>query len=119
MTIAQVAERFNVTTDTLRYYEKVGMIPKVSRTSGGIRSYGEVDMNWVEFIICMRSSGISIEVLKEYVELYQLGESTLEERRQLLIKERNAIATRLHTLQTTLDRLDYKIENYITISPKN
>lgn len=76
MTIKEVSEKYNISQDTLRYYERVGMIPQVHRTGGGIRDYQEDDLGWVELAICMRSAGLPVEVMIEYVRLYMQGDST-------------------------------------------
>ena len=68
MTIKEVSQKYNISQDTLRYYERIGMIPKVARTASGIRNYQESDLNWVELVICMRSAGLPVEALIEYVE---------------------------------------------------
>ena len=81
MTIKEVAEKYDISADTLRYYERVGMIPKVTRRPNGIRDYQESDLGWVELAICMRSAGLPIEVMIEYVKLYQEGDETFEARR--------------------------------------
>lgn len=112
MTIAQVAKKYNVTPDTLRYYEKAGLIPAVRRTAGGIRDYSESDCGWVEFIRCMRGAGVQVEALVKYVSLFQKGEATFEERRKILLEQREKLAARIAEMQRSLDRLDYKIENY-------
>ena len=69
MTIKEVSKEYNISQDTLRYYERVGMIPSVTRTSGGIRDYQEEDLRWVQLAICMRSAGLPVEVMIEYVKL--------------------------------------------------
>ena len=63
MTIKEVSEKFGISQDTLRYYERVGMIPHVTRTAGGIRNYQESDIGWVEMALCMRSAGLPIEAM--------------------------------------------------------
>ena len=112
MTIKDVAEKFDISQDTLRYYEKVGLIPKVNRTSGGVRDYTEQDIRHVEFVKCMRQAGLSIEVLAQYISLYQDGDETVLERRQILIDERDRLKMRMEEMKETLDRLDFKINNY-------
>jgi DNA-binding transcriptional MerR regulator len=112
MTIAEVGERNGLSTDTLRYYERVGLIPPVTRSKGGIRNYTENDCLWVEFIKCMRSAGITIETLIEYVSLFQRGEETRETRKKILGEQRDLLAARIKELQQTLKKLDYKIANY-------
>lgn len=115
MTIAEVAKKYNISADTLRYYERIGLLPAVNRTQGGIRNYNEADCRWVEFIKCMRSAGLSVEALTEYVMLAQKGESTFEQRRQILIEQRDHLLQRIQELQESLDRLNFKISNYDTL----
>jgi DNA-binding transcriptional MerR regulator len=112
MTIAEVSEKFDISQDTLRYYERIGLIPRVNRNKSGIRDYTEEDCRWVEFIKCMRSAGLSIEVLIEYVGLFQQGDQTIEARKALLIEERKQLIERMEVMKKTLERLDYKIARY-------
>lgn len=112
MTIAEVAKKFDLTADTLRYYERMGLIPGVRRTSGGIRNYQEEDCRWIEFIKCMRGAGLPVETLIEYVRLFQMGDETFEARKALLIEQRNALAARVAEMQATLERLNKKVERY-------
>jgi len=112
MNIAEVATKFDLTQDTLRYYEKVGLIPKVKRTSGGIRHYTEYDCGWIDFIKCMRNAGVQVDSLVEYVRLFEQGDSTADSRKQILVRERDRIATQVAEMQSTLDRLNAKIERY-------
>ena len=76
MTIAEVSRTYDLSADTLRYYERIGLIPPVHRSAGGIREYDEEDCRWIEFIKCMRGAGLPIESLVEYVALFQQGEET-------------------------------------------
>ena len=80
MTIKEVSELCNLSADTLRYYEKVGMIPPIGRTAGGIRNYSDSDVQWIELAKCMRSAGLPVEVMTKYLELYREGDSTIEAR---------------------------------------
>lgn len=112
MTVKEVSEKYNITQDTLRYYERVGMIPEVTRTSGGIRSYQQKDLDWVELAICMRSAGLPVEVMIQYVQLCKEGESTIPARLELLQKQREVLHIQREQLDTTLDRLNYKIKKY-------
>jgi len=112
MTIAEVSNKFQLSADTLRYYERVGLIPSVNRTKGGIRDYNEEACRWVEFIKCMRSAGLPIEALIEYVNLFQQGEKTTVARKELLIEQRRLLLERMEDMKATLKRLDYKIERY-------
>jgi DNA-binding transcriptional MerR regulator len=112
MKIAEVSERYGLSSDTLRYYERIGLIPPVNRNGGGIRDYNELDIRRVEFIKCMRSAGLPIEVLIEYVGLVQQGDQTIEARREILKEQRVQLIARMQEMQQTLDILDHKIEVY-------
>ncbi len=78
MTIKEVCEHYNIPADTLRYYEKIGIIPTVNRTKGGQRDYQECDLAWVKMAICLRGAGLPVEALSEYVKLYREGDKTIE-----------------------------------------
>jgi DNA-binding transcriptional MerR regulator len=112
MKIAEVSEQFGMSVDTLRYYERVGLIPPVNRNDSGIRDYSELDLRRVDFIKCMRSAGLPVEVLIEYVALVQQGDSTIEARKEILKEQRALLATRMEEMQKTLDILDHKLEVY-------
>ena len=112
MKIAEVSKKYNLTEDTIRYYEKIGLIPRVPRTKSGIREFDDESCRWVEFIKCMRNSGMTIEVLTEYVNLYKQGEGTAEARKQLLIEQRKNLVKKQEEITNTIKRLDYKIEIY-------
>ena len=112
MTIAEVAKRFDLTADTLRYYERMGLIPGVPRTAGGIRDYREEDCRWIGFIKCMRGAGLPVETLVKYVRLFQMGDATFAERKALLLGQRDALIVRIAEMQGTLERLNEKIERY-------
>ncbi|MBR1622461.1 MAG: MerR family transcriptional regulator [Pseudobutyrivibrio sp.] len=112
MTIKEVCEKYDITADTLRYYERVGVIPEVGRTAGGIRDYTEEDIKWVENAICMRSAGVPVEMLIEYVRLFQLGDGTIEARKNLLVEARGEVQKNLDKYMATMDRLNYKIAMY-------
>ncbi|VBB08627.1 merr bacterial regulatory protein hth signature [Lucifera butyrica] len=112
MTISEVSEKFGIPQDTLRYYERIGLLPRVNRNKSGIRAYTEQDCKWVEFIQCMRNAGLPIEVLIEYVGLFQQGDSTIEARKELFVEQRSRLLKRMEDMQKTLERLDYKIAVY-------
>ncbi len=112
MTIAEVSKKYDLSADTLRYYERIGLIPKVNRTNGGNRSYTDDDCRWVEFAKCMRGAGLPIEELTRYVALFQQGDSAKEARKNILVKQRNLLADKMKEIQKVLDRLDSKIEMY-------
>ena len=112
MTIAQVSRKYDLSQDTLRYYERIGLIPGVNRSKGGIRDYTEEDCRWVEFAKCMRSAGLSIEVLIAYLALFEKGDGTMQARKELLLEQRALLAARIEEMKQTLERLDRKIERY-------
>ena len=112
MTIREVSERYGLSADTLRYYERVGLIPPVPRSKGGARDYDAASLDWVELIKCMRSAGVGIEALTEYCRLFQQGEEIQEARKALLEEQRRQLLERMKDMQRSLNRLNEKIENY-------
>lgn len=113
MTITEVSRKFAVSQDTLRYYERIGLIPRVNRNKSGIRDYTEEDCNWVEFIKCLRGAGLSIEVLIEYVRMFLEGDDeTVEARKELLVEQRRQLMLRMEELERTIERMDYKIASF-------
>ena len=112
MLIKDVCKQYNITADTLRYYEQVGVIPKVLRTKGGIRDFSEEDLKWVENAICMRSAGVPVELVAEYVRLFQLGDETFEKRCNLLKEAREKVLEARKKYDDALSRLNYKIDKY-------
>mgnify|MGYP002304828609 CR=1 FL=1 len=112
LTIKEVSETYDISADTLRYYERIGMIPEVTRTAGGIRDYQESDLGWVELVICMRKAGLPVEALIEYVKLYQEGDETFEARLQLLSEEREKLEEQKAQIESAINRLNHKISKY-------
>ena len=112
MKIMEVSEQYGISSDTLRYYERIGLIPPVHRNGSGIRDYNELDIRRVEFIKCMRSAGLPIEVLIEYVGLVQQGDTTIEARKEILKEQRAQLLSRMKEMQNTLEILNRKIEVY-------
>jgi DNA-binding transcriptional MerR regulator len=118
MKIAEVSERYGISSDTLRYYERVGLISTVTRNGSGIRDYAEPDLKRVEFVKCMRSAGLPVEVLIEYMGLVQQGDETIEARQEILMEQREQLIARIQEMQKTLDILNRKIEMYQNSIPK-
>jgi DNA-binding transcriptional MerR regulator len=112
MTIAEVSRKYGLSPDTLRYYERIGLLPGVHRTEGGIRDYAPEDCNWVEYVKCMRSAGVSVETLTEYVALFRQGRETIPARKKLLQEQREQIARRIAEMNAALARLDGKLDGY-------
>ena len=112
MKIREVSARYDISSDALRYYERIGLIPPVNRNKSGIRDYNEIDVRRVEFIKCMRSAGLPIDVLIEYVGLVQQGDKTIEARKEILKEQRELLVARMKEMQKTLDIVDHKIQAY-------
>ena len=112
MTISEVSKKYNLTPDTLRYYEKIGMLSNVPRNKSGIRNYDEKSCSRIEFIKCMRDAGVEIEALLEYMKLLEKGKSTAQIRKEILEEQREKLLEKQKNINASLKRLDYKIELY-------
>lgn len=112
MTITEVSKKYGLTPDTLRYYERIGLIPPVPRTKAGVRDYDEASCGWVELMKCMRGAGVQIEALIKYVALCQAEGDTNAQRIAILRDQREQMAGRIAEMQRSLDRLDHKIALY-------
>lgn len=112
MTIKEVSEKYGISQDTLRYYEKIGAIPPVTRTAGGVRNFTEADIGWVENAVCMRGAGLPVDVIAEYCRLYSMGDSTISARLKLLANQRQKLIAQKEQLEAEIARLNYKIERY-------
>ena len=115
MTIAEVSKKYNLTQDTIRYYERIGLLPEIPRTKSGIRDFDEKSCKWIEFIKCMRAAGMPIEALIEYMNLFKQGKKTIVARKQLLIEQRDVLLKKQEEIKNTIERLDYKIQLYTEI----
>ncbi|MBC2012553.1 MerR family transcriptional regulator [Listeria marthii] len=114
MNIKEASEKSGVSADTIRYYERIGLIPPVHRNENGVRKFGAEDLRWIQFSRQMRRAGLSIEALIDYLALFREGEHTLEARAELLKEQRIDLKNRIDVMQDALDRLDFKIDNYDT-----
>lgn len=118
MKIAEVSKEYGLSADTLRYYERIGLLPGVARNESGVRDYSEQDCARVQFVKCMRAANVSIEALIEYMALFEQGDSTIEARKAILEEQRDLVRERIAEMQAGLDRLNYKIDNYETMLAK-
>ena len=118
MRIAEVSKMYDISADTLRYYERIGLLEHVRRNASGVRDYDETDLARVKFIKCMRGANVSIEALIEYMQLFAEGDSTVAARKALLEEQRDLVQERINEMQAGLDRLNFKIENYDSIIRK-
>ncbi|MCI8870868.1 MAG: MerR family transcriptional regulator [Lawsonibacter sp.] len=112
MTIAEVSRKYGLSADTLRYYERIGLLPPVPRSKSGIRDYDETSCGWIELMKCMRGAGVRIDALIQYVALYRQGDATLEARKELLIQQREELTARMEDMARSLERLNFKIDRY-------
>ena len=112
MTIKEVSEQYSLSKDTLRYYEKEGLIGPVFKGSNGQRDYQEENLRQIEFIKCMRSINIPISELKKYMDLYALGDETLESRKEILERQMDSINKQMKDLELAKERLIKKLKLY-------
>lgn len=112
MTITEVSTALGLSPDTLRYYERIGLIPPIKRNESGRRDYSEGDCEWIQFVRCMRTAGLSIESLMEYVSLLRQGEGTAPARKEVLLRQREGLEQRIEELGQMLQYLNRKIDLY-------
>lgn len=115
MNIKKVSEQTGISADTIRYYERIGLLPRIKRNKSGVRDFSDQDIATLEFIRCFRKAGMSVESLIEYISLVEEGEGTEKARMALLEEQRDKLAERIAELQSAHDRLNHKIENYQNI----
>lgn len=112
MTIREIAAKTNMSTDTLRYYERIGLLPPVPRNAAGIRTYDEYFIKFINFIKKLKASGMSLEHIMDYIRLAELGDATLQERKRLLAEAREMLSEKIHDLQLAVQEADYQLNNY-------
>lgn len=111
MKISEVSEKYNIPADTLRYYEKFGLIDNVSKISG-VRNYSEEDCSRIEFIICMKHAGLNLEDIKTFINLNKEGDKTIPARLKILEHQKKILEDEIKNKEKTLDYLNYKINLY-------
>ena len=112
MNIKKVSEVTGISAGTIRYYERIGLMPRVTRNQSGIRDFTEREIGLLEFVRCFRKAGVSVEALIDYVALLEEGEGTEEARLAILKEQAEKLDARLAELQAARERLAYKIDNY-------
>lgn len=112
MTIKEASEKTGISIDNLRYYERIGLIPEVPRTESGIRDYDEMAIHWIEFAMRFKKAGVSLEAIREYIQLALQGESTKEARREILLETKAGLEKKLHDINETMDVINFKIDTY-------
>ena len=112
MTIRDIAAKTNMSTDTLRYYERIGLLPPVPRNAAGIRNYDEYFVNFINFIKKLKASGMSLEHIIDYIRLAEMGDATIQERKKLLAEARETLLDKINSLQLVAELADYQLRNY-------
>jgi DNA-binding transcriptional MerR regulator len=110
--ISEVAKHFNLTSHTLRYYDKEGLLPFVERTPSGIRLFKESDMGAIQIIECLKSSGMPIKKIKNFIEWCSEGDSTLQQRYEMFLERKAAVEAQMEELKRTLEVIHYKCSYY-------
>ena len=113
-TIGEAAKLAGVTTSTLRYYDKEGLLPFVQRSSGGIRVFQNSDFEWLRVIECLKKAGLPLKDIRNYIMLALQGDSTIDQRLSLFQHQREEVKKQMDDLQHTLDTLEYKCWYYET-----
>ncbi|MDF2597120.1 MAG: transcriptional regulator, MerR family [Clostridia bacterium] len=111
-TIKEISELTNLSGHTIRYYDREGLIPFLSRSSVGVRQFSDDDLEWLKLICCLKNSGMAIQKIKEFMLLCLSGPATLEERRKLLLDHKNYILDQMKNLEDNLSIVNHKIERY-------
>ena len=114
MNIKEVSEKYDLTPDTLRYYERIGVIPPITRDKNGYRDFSETDLNWVYFAKVLRNAGVSVEGLIDYASLSREGGETLGARKAILQEHFDNAEEKIKALQEARDYLKYKLDNFET-----
>lgn len=112
MTIREIAAKTNMSTDTLRYYERIGLLPPVPRNAAGIRNYDEYFVDFINFIKKLKASGMSLEHIIDYIRLAEMGDATIQERKKLLAEAREMLLDKINSLQLVAELADYQLRNY-------
>jgi DNA-binding transcriptional MerR regulator len=110
--IAEAARRTGLSIDTLRYYERIELLDPPARDMAGRRAYSEEDLAWLDLLTKLRTTGMPIKMMREYAQLRRRGEAGAPRRRAILVEQRRSVEARIEELQSCMDVLNYKIENY-------
>ena len=109
-TIKQVSKRMNLPPYTLRYYEKEGLLPSIRRSEGGVRHFSEEDLDWIGLICCLKSTGMPIKQIREFVDLSRQGDETLKQRCEMLLEHKKDVERHIKAMQIQLQKVTKKIE---------
>ncbi|MBR4106213.1 MAG: MerR family transcriptional regulator [Alphaproteobacteria bacterium] len=112
--IGQVAKITGLTTHTLRYYDKFGLLPSVGKNSAGLRRFTDDDLRWLNILECLKSTGLQLKDIKHYIDLSKQGDASLQERYQILLKQKKRVEEEMLKLKSNMEKLDFKIKYYET-----
>ncbi|MFZ7121564.1 MAG: MerR family transcriptional regulator [Eubacteriaceae bacterium] len=115
-TIKEVSKKFNLSSHTLRYYEKEGLLPSINRDSKGNRVYSDNNLEWIQLICCMRATGMSISHIKKYIQLTLQGDDTILERRQIILNQKEIIENHIKEFNHHLHVINKKLKFYDDIA---
>ena len=118
-TIKEVAEKMDVSEHTLRFWAKSGFFPFVTRDKNNIRMFSEDDLNWVKIVKCLRSVGTESKLVKRYVDLCIIGDSTINERYEIIKATKEKALKQMEELNKQLEMLDYKEDYYKNLIKNN
>lgn len=110
--IGQVSKKFNLSPHTLRYYDKLGLFPKVGKSSSGLRRFSEEDLSWLGIIECLKATGLTLKGIKHYLDLAERGNQTISERKQIMLKQKAQVEQEIKALKQNLQKLNFKIKYY-------
>jgi len=111
-TIQEASEEMDISAHTLRYYEKIGLLQSIQREENGRRVYSEEDLGWVYWLKLLRDSGMTIQMMKRYVDVTRAGDHTINERCAILEDHRDHLRSKIDRLQVILEKLEKKVEFY-------
>ena len=110
--IGEVAKQIGVSTHTLRFYDKEGLLPDVHKNSAGLRRFTQEDVNWLKIMECLKSTGLPLKEIKHYLQLSKLGDATLQERLQIFQKQKQRLEEQIKELKNNMERINFKIKYY-------
>lgn len=112
LSIGEVSAATGLSTYTLRYYEKEGLLPFVRKNSAGLRVYTENDLGWISMIECLKATGLTLKGIKQYIDWFKEGDATLPQRLAMFKKQKQDLAQKLTDLNNCMLKLDYKVRLY-------
>lgn len=110
--IGQVAKKTGLTAHTLRYYEKEGLLPFVKKSGSGLRVFSEEDIGWLVMIECLKGTGMTLKGIKQYIDWYIEGDSTLQNRLEMFKAQKVKLDEQMAQLQKHMEKIAYKIKYY-------